>query len=341
MLAVYVDASVQPTNPGHGGYGVSVERDGEEVIVRQGYLGAEVSNNQCEYVALLVGLYELSELALDDQLKADEEVHVYSDSALVVNQVNGTWIVNAAKLRPLWNQARTFITDFEAHGIKVVIQHVAGHAGIPGNERADQLADLAVLERMPDSSGFNVLLGQGIAQDTVKRGHEVLVDIIQDVLQRHSILVTPTPVVTDPGVRKALHTRNTLSSRILLRAPHLLAVSEQEGPTFITASTSFIREDGRGVRVISRDMWDALVAYQNSGHRAYVAHRPYAQGKWVATDDLGWDRMLGGVQVSRLSNLRAFPVDTPVGWAPIYKLQGTSWQSLLSWAQEREGSHAR
>ena len=70
------------------------------------------------------------------------EVQIYSDSKYVVDAVEKGWIWNWQK-KGFKNKANVdlwqrFIPLFKAH--KVKFHWVKGHAGIPENERCDQLA---------------------------------------------------------------------------------------------------------------------------------------------------------------------------------------------------------
>lgn len=117
-------------NPGDAGFGVFLETDRtlEEIV---GYLG-QATNNVAEYAALIAVLT----LAADRGIK---KLVVYSDSQLLVRQVNGAYRVKAPHLVPLFLQAlklRQTIPDF-------TIEHVAREE----NKEADRLANQAIDQR--------------------------------------------------------------------------------------------------------------------------------------------------------------------------------------------------
>lgn len=56
------------------------------------------TNNQAEYLTLIEALRYAGEMKL-------QNVVIYSDSQLIVNQVNGEWRVKDANLQPLRNHA--------------------------------------------------------------------------------------------------------------------------------------------------------------------------------------------------------------------------------------------
>jgi len=114
-------------NPGEAGFGVLIETDRvpEEIV---GYLG-KATNNVAEYAALIAVL----KLAADRRVR---KLVVYSDSQLLVRQVNGAYKVKAPHLVPIFLQAlklRQTIPDF-------TIEHVAREE----NKEADRLANQAI-----------------------------------------------------------------------------------------------------------------------------------------------------------------------------------------------------
>ena len=67
--------------------------------------GGEPTNNEMEYLALLYAL---------DYVKnrhSNENVTIYSDSKLIVNQINGDWRITTAHLQPLYNKCIKRMTD--------------------------------------------------------------------------------------------------------------------------------------------------------------------------------------------------------------------------------------
>ncbi len=94
MIELYVDGSCEPTNPGGNGVAGAVlytpmTTDGRS---RQLGSGAQMSNNVAEYEGLKLGL----EICLEHGITSNFEI--WSDSMLVVNQMNGKWQVRGEKL---------------------------------------------------------------------------------------------------------------------------------------------------------------------------------------------------------------------------------------------------
>ena len=101
----------------------------DEVITKSGlYLGI-TTNNQAEYQAVKLGL----EAA---QKYGARQVHVYLDSLLVVNQMNGIFKVKNRDLWPIHEALRELTTQFE----KITFTHVP--------REFNRLADAAVNETL-------------------------------------------------------------------------------------------------------------------------------------------------------------------------------------------------
>mgnify|MGYP001574378653 CR=1 FL=1 len=130
-LRLHVDGASRG-NPGAAGFGVHVTGDdGSEVASLYGYIG-KATNNVAEYQALLHGL----RFALG---RGASRVEVFSDSELLVRQVEGRYRVKSAGLQPLHREAKNLLARFE----RARVVHVPRER----NREADALANRAVDER--------------------------------------------------------------------------------------------------------------------------------------------------------------------------------------------------
>lgn len=97
MIDIFFDGGCYISNPGAAaGAAVLISPTEERIIVYKFLESA--TNNVAEYSGLIVGLEKALELNY-------KKVHVFGDSQLVVNQVNGTYKVNLPHLRLLQDQA--------------------------------------------------------------------------------------------------------------------------------------------------------------------------------------------------------------------------------------------
>ncbi|CCQ91933.1 Ribonuclease H [Nitrospina gracilis 3/211] len=139
-ILIYTDGACKG-NPGPGGYGGLIFQNGKKLEFK----GSDPSttNNIMEMTAAIVAL---------KKLKEPSEVELYTDSEYLVkgmtewmpNWVRRNWTTSTkkpVKNKELWQELRRLA---DTHNI--TWKWVRGHAGHPENERADQLANEAIVE---------------------------------------------------------------------------------------------------------------------------------------------------------------------------------------------------
>jgi ribonuclease HI len=104
------------------------DRDGARIATGGKFLG-QVTNNVAEYEALLWGL----RVAADRGVR---QLTVFSDSELLVKQMNGIYRCKHPNMIPLFKQAQALVKHFDS----VAIEHVRREQ----NADADQLANEAM-----------------------------------------------------------------------------------------------------------------------------------------------------------------------------------------------------
>ncbi len=124
---IYCDGASR-SNPGDASIGVSISLDGKEIHTISREIGI-ATNNEAEYQALLDGLNYCIENSIN-------EVDVFLDSKLVVEQVNKNFKVKAQNLKEFNTQVENLIKEFKY----IEFNHVYRE----DNKRADQLANMAL-----------------------------------------------------------------------------------------------------------------------------------------------------------------------------------------------------
>jgi ribonuclease HI len=125
-LRAYIDGAARG-NPGPAGAGVWIERRGEEGPEEHFEALGRTTNNVAEYRALLMALARAAELGAED-------VEIFSDSELLVRQINGHYRVKADHLKPLVSDAVRRAKGFRRFSIT--------HVRREQNKNADRLANL-------------------------------------------------------------------------------------------------------------------------------------------------------------------------------------------------------
>jgi ribonuclease HI len=115
-------------NPGPAAYAVVLARPGHPVVEEAAPIGT-ATNNVAEYTALVEGLQLASELGV-------RRLTVFSDSELLVKQMNGEYRVKNPDLLELYEEARRLARGFD----QVTLTHVRRDQ----NRRADELGNEAL-----------------------------------------------------------------------------------------------------------------------------------------------------------------------------------------------------
>ena len=130
MIRAYIDGGARG-NPGPAGYGVRIEdADGELIEELHGALGI-ATNNVAEYNGLLAALQWAAE-------HGQRDVHIRSDSELLVKQMRGEYKVKHPGLQPLFVRARLLVMELD----RVTFEHVRREQ----NKEADRLSNVAMDE---------------------------------------------------------------------------------------------------------------------------------------------------------------------------------------------------
>jgi ribonuclease HI len=135
---MYTDGACKG-NPGPGGWGTLLEFGEHEKEL----FGGEptTTNNRMELTAVIEGLKTLSR-SCDITIVTDSTYVKDGITKWIVNWKRNGWKTKARK--PVKNQELWEALDAELASHDVTWEWVKGHAGHPGNERADELANNGV-----------------------------------------------------------------------------------------------------------------------------------------------------------------------------------------------------
>ena len=130
MYHLYVDGGSRG-NPGPAGIGAVLASDAGEVVdTLADYIG-EATNNVAEYQAMISGV----EMALDHGIR---QLAIFSDSELIVRQLEGRYKVKNEGLRPYYQQAKSILSRLEEYEITAIPREA--------NADADELVNAALDE---------------------------------------------------------------------------------------------------------------------------------------------------------------------------------------------------
>lgn len=131
-LIIYFDGASKG-NPGKAGAGVWIKNEnGDEIARISRYLG-EKTNNEAEYLALLLGLREAKR-------RGSNSVHLFTDSELIEKQVKGLYRVRNIDLKGLYKKVIQSKKGFSSFEIEFIPREK--------NKEADSLANQAIEKRI-------------------------------------------------------------------------------------------------------------------------------------------------------------------------------------------------
>ena len=137
-IEIYTDGACRG-NPGIGGWGAIIQFQNNSKELFGGR--AETTNNQMEMQAVIEGLKALKEPC---------KIMLYTDSKYVMDGIT-SWIHGwkksnwkTANKKPVKNMELWQELDQLVNQHEITWKWVKGHAGIPGNERADELANKGI-----------------------------------------------------------------------------------------------------------------------------------------------------------------------------------------------------
>lgn len=145
-LQIFIDGASRG-NPGPAGAGIFISQAKKPIIAEGIFLGKK-TNNQAEYLALLLSVLFINHLFKEKKL-AKTPLHFFSDSELMIKQMNGIYKVKNEQL-----QALKGIIIEHLHGHKATFKHVYREQ----NTTADGLANQGVDTRKKVPSSFAKIL---------------------------------------------------------------------------------------------------------------------------------------------------------------------------------------
>jgi len=131
-IVAYIDGASRG-NPGPAAAGfILIDSAGKQLQAKAFFLG-QATNNVAEYTAIVKALEAIKQIGA-------KQIMVYSDSELLVKQINGEYKVKSEQIRPLFRQATDLLRELENWNVR--------HITREKNKYADKLANQALnLER--------------------------------------------------------------------------------------------------------------------------------------------------------------------------------------------------
>lgn len=128
VFKLYIDGAARK-NPGPAGVGICIKLD-DEVVVEQGFFVGTRTNNQAEYLGLLVGIF-----FMHNYVKKHDFFLIYSDSQLLVCQMTGVYKIRDPLLQKMHDVAHVLLQHYSFKFCHVYREH---------NVQADKMANRGI-----------------------------------------------------------------------------------------------------------------------------------------------------------------------------------------------------
>lgn len=139
-LTINIDGGARG-NPGPAGAGVVVKDEAGTALLEAGYFVGRATNNVAEYTALLRGLDAAQRLG-------GQRLEIFSDSELMVKQINGEYRVKNETLQDLFEKAYKKLRGFENWQMRHVRREMNSRADYLANKAMDAGRDVVEMEEL-------------------------------------------------------------------------------------------------------------------------------------------------------------------------------------------------
>ncbi len=106
---VYTDGASRG-NPGHSASGYCVYDENYALVKSNFFYNGRITNNAAEYTAIVAALKDM-----EKEFGVENEIELYCDSRLVINQLAGNFKVKDPKMKKLNGEAKELLLKFKKY----------------------------------------------------------------------------------------------------------------------------------------------------------------------------------------------------------------------------------
>lgn len=125
-IKIYTDGACAVATTQRGGWAAVILEDEKEIHIKGSK--ENTTNNEMEYMSVIEAF---------KAVKSGSALEIYSDSAVVINQIQGKWKINHSHLQILAEEANNLIIE---KNLRITWIKVKGHSGDLLNEKVNELA---------------------------------------------------------------------------------------------------------------------------------------------------------------------------------------------------------
>lgn len=150
-IIVHIDGGSRG-NPGPAAAGFVAKTPTGKKIEAKGFFLGKATNNVAEYTALVKALESIKQIGA-------EQLMVFSDSELLVRQINGQYKVKSEQIRPLYQKAVELLENFKSWNIKHITRDKNKEADGLVNQSLDLGRDIESWLQPADQNQKTIRLG--------------------------------------------------------------------------------------------------------------------------------------------------------------------------------------
>lgn len=151
-LIIFTDGSSRG-NPGPGGWGAVLVFPKLSEVIELGGNKQSTTNNEMEMTAIVSALSYSADNTAPIVILTDSKYVIKGITKWVFGWERNGWQTSAkepVKNKQVWEAMLALVRAREKNGGTIEWKHVAGHVGIPGNERVDTIATEFATGKIPD-----------------------------------------------------------------------------------------------------------------------------------------------------------------------------------------------
>jgi formyltetrahydrofolate-dependent phosphoribosylglycinamide formyltransferase len=139
-------------NPGPAGAGFVISSAGGDPVLSRGIFLGRTTNNVAEYTAVREGLAAAKDMQA-------QSVRLFSDSQLLVRQLNGQYRVKSENLKGLYTECMELLASFSSWQVTHVYREKNTEADDLANQAMDKRGDVEILAKPVKPQGKKLRLG--------------------------------------------------------------------------------------------------------------------------------------------------------------------------------------
>lgn len=151
QVSLYTDGGSRG-NPGPAGAGFLLKGDNGQILLARGLFLGHTTNNVAEYTAVREGLTAAKELGV-------RRVCLFSDSELLVRQLQGRYKVKSENIIPLYSECMSLLGSFAAWTVTHVRREFNAEADNLANQAMDKKGSVELKTVRAEAAGKKLRLG--------------------------------------------------------------------------------------------------------------------------------------------------------------------------------------